>query len=84
MKKPGLQNIIIGVLWIIIGVIALSAGIQLALFHVIPINGIVVILLGVVWAGFGIYQKTRPVQPPPQPQAYPYPQAPGPNPPSAI
>jgi len=69
MKKDGIRNVVIGALWIIIGIIALFGNIQLALFHLIPINGIVVIVLGVIWGGVGVYQMIRPSQPAAQPAA---------------
>jgi len=74
VKRSAIINTIIGVLWIIGGVVALTGNMSLALFGLIPIPSILVILIGVVWAVLGIVALVRPqraVAPAPQQQYYP-------------
>jgi len=67
MKKDGVRNIVIGVIWIFLGIVALATGTELALFHLIPINGVVVIVIGVIWGGIGVYQLVESGKPAAQP-----------------
>ena len=81
MKKDGVRNIVIGAIWIFLGIIALATGTELALFHLIPINGVVVIVIGVIWGGIGVYQLVESGKPAPQPGVgaqQPYPNRPTP------
>ncbi|MCL2489385.1 MAG: hypothetical protein FWF36_01445 [Propionibacteriaceae bacterium] len=62
-KKAPVTNIIVAVLWVVLGILALSAGYQLALFGLIPINGVLVIIIGIVWLAVTLFSWLRPQQP---------------------
>jgi len=74
VKRNAIINTIIGVLWIIGGVVAMSDNASLALFGIIPIPSILVIVIGLVWTVLGIMALVRkPAQAPapvPAPQQY--------------
>jgi len=84
MKRGPIINIIIGLLWIGLGIMATMQQMNLALFGIIPIPNVLVIIIGVVWTVLGIVALVRPHQAPvapaapaqqypamPQPQQYP-------------
>jgi len=83
MKRSAIINTVIGLLWIIGGIVAFQGGGSLALFGIIPIPTSLVIALGAIWTILGIralFAKPAAVEPAAEPEQYqvpptqPYPQ----------
>jgi len=59
-KSNPIFNVLIGALWVVLGVIAQTTGTGLRLFGFIPINGVVVMIIGVVWIVVSIFMWMKP------------------------
>jgi len=81
MKRGPIINIVVGLIWIGLGILAMTSKTSLALFGVVPIPNILVVIIGVVWAVLGIVALLRahPAPVAPAPVAQPYPVTPQPQ-----
>jgi len=79
MKRGSIVNLIIGLLWVGLGIFALIENMHLRLFGVIPIPNYLVVIIGVVWTVLGIVALVRPQPAPVAPAAGQYPVTPPPQ-----
>ena len=81
MKRGPVTNIVVGVLWLALGIFAMASKANLGLLGVIPIPNILVVIIGVVWTALGIFAfvRPRPAAVAPAPVAQPYPATPQPQ-----
>jgi len=74
MKRNAIINTLIGVAWLVGGIVALLDGMSLSLFGLIPIPTFLVIALGAIWTILGIrsfFSKPPAVEPVAYPEQYP-------------
>jgi len=74
MRRSAIINTVIGLLWLVGGIVALQQNMRMSLFGLIPIPTFVVIGLGAIWTILGIralFAKAPAVEPAPYPEQYP-------------
>ena len=82
MRRSAIINTVIGLLWLVGGIVALQTDSRLALFGLVPIPTFLVIALGAIWTFLGLrslFAKAPAVEPIPEqynavPPTQPYPQ----------
>ena len=55
MRRGPIIHIVIGAIWLILGVLAVVYNMKLMLFFRIPISNYLVIAIGVIWTGAATY-----------------------------
>jgi len=67
VKRTAIVHIVIGLIWVVLGVLAVIYKLRLTLFFAIPIPNAVVILIGVIWTGAAVFALIRAGQHQPDP-----------------
>jgi len=62
MKRTAIINIVIGAIWIAVGIVSLINNVPLALFGAVRLPNPVVIVIGIVWTSLGVFALVRDIR----------------------